>query len=68
MFTIELYIKYLHNSLHGKSKREQLNRLKVEKFKIAEIINNIDNCFYGDQSLKDTKDNNLYLYKERHHF
>lgn len=62
MFTIELYLKYLHNSLLGKSKSNQADQLKLEKSKIADIVNNVDNCFYGDQSLTANKDKSIYTY------
>lgn len=62
MFTIELYLKYLHNSLSGKSKEERSAQLIAEKEKIVNIIKSVDNCFYGDNSLLDQTDKSIYTY------
>ncbi len=62
MFTIELYLKYLRNSILGKSKEERTSRLMAEKAKITKILESVDNCFYGDCSLLDKSDESIYTY------
>lgn len=62
MFTIELYLKYLRNSLLGKSKDERTTRLMAEKAKISKILESVDSCFYGDRALLDRMDNSIYTY------
>lgn len=62
MFTIELYLKYLRNSILGKSKEERTSRLMAEKAKITKILESVDNCFYGDRALLDRTDNSIYTY------
>lgn len=65
MFAIELYRKYLFNSTKGISNKEKTAKLAFEKRKISDILQNLDELFYLDETVKDKYDTSIYTFIKR---
>ncbi len=65
MFAIELYRKYLHNSTKGISNKEKAVKLAFEKQKISDILRNLDELFYLDETVKNKYDTSIYTFIKR---
>ncbi len=62
MFAIELYRKYIFNSINGISNGEIIKRLDFERGKVEEIIKGLDTLFKGDKSLFDRNNRSIYTF------
>lgn len=65
MFALQLYEKYLENSIEFANKIEKERKLTSERKALEGIIAGMDTLFQGDSSLLDKEDHSIYTFIKR---
>ena len=60
MSALDLYEKYLHNSISFGSYADRNKRIIHEKEELLKIINSLNNVFYKDKDIVDKNNHSVY--------
>ena len=65
MFTINLLNKFISNSLVETDSASKTAFLLETKDKVVKLLKGMETCFYGDKSVTNQKDRNIYTLIKR---
>ncbi len=65
MFTIHLLKKFISNSLIAIDLTSKIPFLLETKSRVAKLLKGMETCFYGDKSVIDKKNKNIYTLIKR---